>query len=253
VAEDDKRAAVRQLIKSRALSQAIIFVNSKLGAARLARSFERDGLRTQALHGDKSQDERLKALQAFKAGEVDLLVATDVAARGLDIADLPAVFNFDVPFNAEDYVHRIGRTGRAGASGLAVTLVDREDMRLVGDIERLIKKKIDIEPFELVDDRPRRAPYRERERERFDERPARDDEAPVRAERAPREFERPRRSPSAAAVDPFFEKPYEPAPASEDKPAWEQKAAVPAPVRGLSPNIRSKRKVASLLGGGSKA
>ncbi|WP_204282730.1 helicase-related protein, partial [Serratia marcescens] len=90
------------------IRQAIVFGNSKLGVARLARSFERDGLRTAALHGDKSQDERLKSLDAFKRGEVDLLVATDVAARGLDIADLPAVFNFDVPFNAEDYVHRIG-------------------------------------------------------------------------------------------------------------------------------------------------
>ncbi len=259
VAEDDKRAAVRQLIKTRALTQAIIFVNSKLGAARLARSFERDGLRTQALHGDKSQDERLKALQAFKAGEVDLLVATDVAARGLDIADLPAVFNFDVPFNAEDYVHRIGRTGRAGASGLAVTLVDREDMRLVGDIERLIKKKIDLEPFELVDDRPRRAPYRERER--FDDRPVQDGDAPAarpaeraarEVERMPREFDRPRRSAQPPA-DPFFEQPYQPS-ASAEKPAWEQKGSAPvAPVRGLSPNIRSKRKVASLLGGGSKA
>ncbi|MDP1293699.1 C-terminal helicase domain-containing protein, partial [Klebsiella variicola] len=82
-------------------------------------------------------------------GEVDLLVATDVAARGLDIADLPAVFNFDVPFNAEDYVHRIGRTGRAGASGLAVTLVTKSDARLVADIEKLIKRKIDLDAFEL--------------------------------------------------------------------------------------------------------
>ena len=89
-----------------------------------------------------------------------MLVATDVAARGLDIADLPAVFNFDVPFNAEDYVHRIGRTGRAGASGLAVTLVARDDLRLVGDIEKLIKKKIEIEPFEFEDERPRRPPRR---------------------------------------------------------------------------------------------
>ncbi|MFY9510924.1 MAG: DEAD/DEAH box helicase, partial [Rubrivivax sp.] len=158
--DDDKRGIVRQLLRQRELKQAIVFVNSKLGAARLARSFERDGLRTQALHGDKSQDERLKALAAFKAGEVDLLVATDVAARGLDIADLPAVFNFDVPFNAEDYVHRIGRTGRAGASGLAVTLVTRDDSRLVSDIEKLIKKTIEIEPFELEDDRPRRPPRR---------------------------------------------------------------------------------------------
>src|SRR6516164_177650 len=147
VADDDKRRAVRQVLRERAITQALVFVNSKLGAARLARAFERDGLRTSALHGDKSQDERLKALAAFKRAEVDVLVCTDVAARGLDIADLPAVFNFDVPFNAEDYVHRIGRTGRAGASGLAVTLVTRDDSRLVSDIEKLIKKKIDLEPF----------------------------------------------------------------------------------------------------------
>ena len=291
VAEDDKRAVVRQLIKTRALTQALVFVNSKLGAARLARSFERDGMKTAALHGDKSQDERLKSLEAFKRGEVDLLVATDVAARGLDIADLPAVFNFDVPYNAEDYVHRIGRTGRAGASGLAVTLVDRDDVRLVGDIERLIKKKIELEPFELVDDRPRRAPYRAREG--GDERPVRGADAPADlagreadpverstdpgferefarparvTDRAPRdverfareperyvrEAERPRRSfaPPAPPSDPFFDKPYEPTAVTADKPAWEQKGVVAAQARGLSPNIRSKRKVGSLLGGG---
>ncbi len=250
VAEDDKRAAVRQLIKTRGLTQALVFVNSKLGAARLARSFEREGLKTAALHGDKSQDERLKSLAAFKRGEVELLVATDVAARGLDIADLPAVFNFDVPYNAEDYVHRIGRTGRAGASGLAVTLVDRDDARLVGDIERLIKTKIELEPFELVDDRPRRAvPYRAREV--AEERPFRDADQFARdAERPVREVERPRRS---ASSDPFFDQPYQAAPAGGDKPAWEQKSPTAVPIRGLSPNIRSKRKVASLLGGGGPA
>ena len=178
VADEDKRRAVCQTLRQRSITQALVFVNSKLGAARLARSFERDGLKTAALHGDKSQDERLKSLAAFKAGEVDVLVATDVAARGLDIADLPAVFNFDVPFNAEDYVHRIGRTGRAGASGLAITLVARDDTRLVSDIEKLIKKKIEIEPFELDDDRPRRSPpprdHEPREpREPRDARPAR--------------------------------------------------------------------------------
>src|SRR5215212_9888007 len=167
VSTDDKRRAVLKLLKERSISQALVFVNSKLGCARLARSFERDGLRTNALHGDKSQDERLKALEAFKRGEVDVLVATDVAARGLDIADLPAVFNFDVPFNAEDYVHRIGRTGRAGASGLAVTLVSRDDSRLVADIEKLIGKKIELEPLEL--DEPQRIPYRERVRRDDDE------------------------------------------------------------------------------------
>ena len=108
------------------MKQAFVFVNSKLGCARLARSLEHEGLKTTALHGDKSQDERLKALEAFKSGEVDLLVCTDVAARGLDIKDVPAVFNFDIPFNAEDYVHRIGRTGRAGAAGLAVTFCRQE-------------------------------------------------------------------------------------------------------------------------------
>jgi superfamily II DNA/RNA helicase len=242
--DDDKRAVIRQIIRQRALTQAIVFVNSKLGAARLARSFERDGLRTQALHGDKSQDERLKALAAFKAGEVDLLVATDVAARGLDITDLPAVFNFDVPFHAEDYVHRIGRTGRAGASGLAVTLVTRDDTRQVGEIEKLIKKKLEIEPFELEDDRVRR-PRRDDSEERA---PRERVEAPVAAPRA----EAPRRS-APASRDPFFDKPYEPA-ASGEPPAWEAapKAAVPATLRqgsGLSPNIRPKKKVAALLGG----
>jgi len=246
VAEDDKRAVVRQLLRQRELSQAIVFVNSKLGAARLARSFERDGLRTSALHGDKSQDERLKSLDAFKRGEVDVLVATDVAARGLDIADLPAVFNFDVPFNAEDYVHRIGRTGRAGASGLAVTLVDRDDVRLVGDIERLIKKKIEVEAFDIEDERPRRPPRREREV---------DDERAPRFERAERpEAPRPSavRPLSRASSDPFFDRPYEPtAPTDDARPAWEQKSAAAQPIQGRNPNIRAKRKVASLLGGNS--
>ena len=145
VAEDDKRRALLQLLKDNSVSQAFVFVNSKLGCARLARALERDGLKTSALHGDKSQDERLKSLDAFKRGEVQLLVCTDVAARGLDIKDVPAVFNYDIPFNAEDYVHRIGRTGRAGASGLAVSFVTASDQRLLGDVEKLIKKKAELE------------------------------------------------------------------------------------------------------------
>jgi superfamily II DNA/RNA helicase len=154
VGDDDKRHALHQILKQRQLKQAFVFVNSKLGCARLARSLEREGLNTTALHGDKSQDERLKALDAFKKGEVDLLVCTDVAARGLDIKDVPAVFNFDIPFNAEDYVHRIGRTGRAGASGLAVSFVSKTDARLVGDIEKLIKTKIELEAIEFDEDSP---------------------------------------------------------------------------------------------------
>ena len=237
VSDDDKRRVVRQLLRDRELTQAIVFVNSKLGAARLARSFERDGLKTAALHGDKSQDERLKSLDAFKRGEVELLVATDVAARGLDIADLPAVFNFDVPFNAEDYVHRIGRTGRAGASGLAVTLVTRDDTRLVSDIEKLIKKKLEIEPFDLEDDRARR-PRRE---------PREHEDAPAAYEPRPARASMPK-----PASDPFFDRPYEsraaePA-AAEAASSSEQGGTMSS--RSLSPNIRVKRKVASLLGGG---
>jgi len=235
VTTDDKRRAVLKLLKERALTQALVFVNSKLGCARLARSFERDGLRTNALHGDKSQDERLKALDAFKRGDVDVLVATDVAARGLDIVDLPAVFNFDVPFNAEDYVHRIGRTGRAGASGLAVTLVASSDTRLIADIERLIKKKIELEPLELDDSPPPRQ-YRDRSRHDDDEaRTARPSSAPSRSAYLP----------PKVVSDPFFDQPYE---ASETaaEPAWERKAP-PAP-RGLSPNIKPKKRVAALFG-----
>jgi superfamily II DNA/RNA helicase len=235
VADDDKRRAVRQLLKQRELAQALVFVNSKLGAARLARAFERDGLKTAALHGDKSQDERLKSLDAFKRGEVDLLVATDVAARGLDIVDLPGVFNFDVPFNAEDYVHRIGRTGRAGASGLAITLVTRDDTRLVSDIEKLIKKKIELEPLELEDERPRRP------------RRTYDDERGERAERGSRASYTP---PIVPVVDPLFDKPYE-APTDREPPAWEGTAAA-APRAAPLPNIKPKKKVPALFGAKKK-
>jgi superfamily II DNA/RNA helicase len=242
VTDDDKRRAIRQVIRQRGIKQAFVFVNSKLGCARLARSLEREGLNTTALHGDKSQDERLKALDAFKKGEVDLLVATDVAARGLDIKDVPAVFNFDVPFNAEDYIHRIGRTGRAGASGLAVTLVSPSDNRLMADLEKLLKRKIEIEPVEWDDDQPRgrindgRRAWREAgevgdPRDVLDKPP-----------------ERPRREyaarPAPAARDPFFDQPYE-TPQVETPPAWEANAK-PAGNR-ISANIKPKRKVAALF------
>lgn len=239
VEDDDKRSAVRQILKDRAITQSIVFVNSKLGAARLARSFERDGLKTAALHGDKSQDERLKALDAFKRGEVDLLVATDVAARGLDIADLPAVFNFDIPFSAEDYVHRIGRTGRAGASGLAVSLVSKSDTRLVADIEKLIKKKIDVEPIELDVERPMRRP-----RPSFDEAV----DPRVAAAAMPVAPVPPVRR-SGKPSDPFFDQPYEPKPSAEPA-AWERATPATTASAGLARYIKSKKKVPSLLGGG---
>lgn len=256
--DDDKRRAIHQVLRTRGIKQAFIFVNSKLGCARLARSLEREGLKTTALHGDKSQDERLKALDAFKQGEVDLLVCTDVAARGLDIKDVPAVFNFDVPFNAEDYVHRIGRTGRAGASGLAVTLVSGSDARLVADIEKLLKTKLDIEALEYDEDRPniqqqgRINDGRRAWREGGASAEPRNDAA--RRDAAPRERERrePREPreyrgfrPAEASRDPFFEKPYESSTA-DVAPAWE--AAAKSPARsGVSANIKPKRKVAALF------
>jgi len=236
VTDEEKRPAVLKILRERQIKQAIVFVNSKLGCARLARSFERDGLRTNALHGDKSQDERLKALEAFKRGEVDVLVCTDVAARGLDIADLPAVFNFDVPFNAEDYVHRIGRTGRAGASGIAITLVTKSDARLTGEIEKLIKRKMELEPLELDEERPRRAPRRD-----YADQPAAAPSSYAAAPRPPR--------PAQASRDPFFDKPYEPSASGGEAPAWE-KSAPAASVGGksLSPYIKPKKKVAALFG-----
>ena len=167
-----------------------------------------------------------------------MLVATDVAARGLDIADLPGVFNFDVPFNAEDYIHRIGRTGRAGASGLAVTLVSRDDARLIADIEKLLKKKIELEPLELDESAPPRREPRERERSRRDE----EYSVPRVATYARSTLPAPRQVPEQ---DPFFEKPYEPS-TSTAEPAWERKT--PAAPRGLSPNIKPKKRVAALFG-----
>ena len=242
VGDDAKRALLKQLWRERGSGQAIVFMNSKLGAARLSRALEAEGIKASALHGDKSQDERLKTLASFKAGEVDLLIATDVAGRGLDIAELPLVFNFDVPFNAEDYVHRIGRTGRAGALGVAITFISPSDARLVADIEKLIKRKMDVETVTVqAEERPRRAP-----RGDWGDRPERSERVEPRRERseAPRTEYRapaPRRS-----SDPFFDKPYEPS-VSAEEPAWERAAAKVAKPSGPSRYIKPKRQIAALF------
>ena len=254
VGEDDKRRALHQVLKTRGMKQAFVFVNSKLGCARLARSLEREGLKTAALHGDKSQDERLKALESFKKGEVDLLVCTDVAARGLDIKDVPAVFNFDVPFNAEDYVHRIGRTGRAGASGLAVSFVGgKNDARLVADIEKLIKTKIELEAVEYDEDQPRgRINDGRRMYEAEGNEPRRGEaHRETRERREPREPREPserreyRSARPAAPRDPFFEQPYQ-APEVAAAPSWEASPRT-AGRSSVSANIKPKRKVAALF------
>jgi len=143
VHESEKYGALLTLLADPALTQVLLFVNTKIGARRLALQLQREGVNAEAIHGDKTQDERMKALDAFKEGTVRVLVATDVAARGLDIFELPAVINYDVPFAPEDYIHRIGRTGRAGAEGRAITIASGADDKAVAAIEKLIKRTIE--------------------------------------------------------------------------------------------------------------
>jgi superfamily II DNA/RNA helicase len=140
----EKRETLRRLIRSAdGLKNAIVFCNRKRDVALLYRSLMRHGFSVQALHGDMDQPARMAALEQFRKGEVTLLVASDVAARGLDIPDVSHVYNFDVPFHADDYVHRIGRTGRAGRSGTAITIVaGANDAKAVAAIEKLIGRSI---------------------------------------------------------------------------------------------------------------
>jgi ATP-dependent RNA helicase RhlE len=137
-----KRELLSHLIGSRNWEQVLVFARTKHGADRLAKQLDRDGITAAAIHGNKSQGARTRALADFKSGAVRTLVATDIAARGLDIDQLPHVVNFELPNVAEDYVHRIGRTGRAGNAGEAVSLVCIDEQKLLRDIERLIKREI---------------------------------------------------------------------------------------------------------------
>jgi superfamily II DNA/RNA helicase len=179
-----------------------------------------------------------------------------VAARGLDIKDVPAVFNFDIPFNAEDYIHRIGRTGRAGASGLAVTFVTRSDARLVVDLEKLLKAKLEIEPIEFDEDSPdirRQGRINDGRRlyagedvpvePRAAGRGSRTDGDGERRERGPRRD--PLVRPPPVSRDPFFDKPYEEPSARVETPSWE--ASGPRPAPSISANIKPKRRVAALF------
>jgi len=226
LSSEDKRAAVVHLVKSRGLNQVIVFSNTKIGTGRLARQLERDGVKAESIHGDKSQLDRMKALEAFKAGELEVLVATDVAARGLDVAGVPCVINYDLPFNAEDYVHRIGRTGRAGASGEAIALFTPDEERFLLDIEKLIKTKIPRGQLALP---PRARPSRMGDRA----------ERPERADRQDRG--RGAYGGARKPVDEFFYKPYVPSSASA------QPASSKAPAK---PAGQAKKSVGVLLGGG---
>jgi len=168
VNQSRKRELLSFLIGSEKWEQVLVFTRTKHGANRLAAQLETDGILAAAIHGNKSQGARTRALADFKARKVQVLVATDIAARGIDIAELPHVVNYDIPNVPEDYVHRIGRTGRAGREGLAVSLVCSAEKALLRDIKRLVKVEIPTtiiagyEPNDREEAEPPRQPNRSR-------------------------------------------------------------------------------------------
>jgi ATP-dependent RNA helicase RhlE len=144
VAKADKRALLERVLQDTAVSRAIVFTRTKHGANRLSDQLASSGIASEAIHGNKSQNARERALEAFRKGTTRVLVATDVAARGIDIDGISHVINFDMPNVAESYVHRIGRTGRAGALGWAIAFCDRDERGLLADIERLIRRRLPV-------------------------------------------------------------------------------------------------------------
>jgi ATP-dependent RNA helicase RhlE len=235
VARERKRELLGHLVQSRDLRQVLVFTATRLGANRLAYQLNRDGVHATAIHGDKTQLERMQALAEFKDGKVRVLVATDVAARGLDIEDLPHVVNFDLPNSPEDYVHRIGRTGRAGATGEAISLVSPEEHERLEAIEKVVKLRIprEIVPGFEPDSRsmtsllppPRHPVGRERERGE-------------RGERGERSGSARRAGPREAVIDPIFREPYRP-----------DKEARPADAQPAASSPKPPRQIAALLGG----
>jgi ATP-dependent RNA helicase RhlE len=248
-----KRALIAHLIRTREMKQVLVFVRKKIDANRLARELVRDGINATAIHSDRSQAEREQALSDFKEGRATVLVATDIAARGLDIEQLPYVINYELPYTPEDYVHRIGRTGRAGQSGEAISFMAADEVRLLADVEKLLKRpipKLELPAGFDGEERPSRSP-RHGEREEHGSRGgARHTEREPRPARAPRSPEREHRpsshaKPSAhkhpSGTDFDFSKPYEASAASASKPQSDDAAL---PTRG-----RPKRPTAALLGG----
>ncbi len=232
--ESEKVAALLELLSTRGpdggrLTQVLVFVNAKIECRRLARQLQKAGINADAIHGDKTQDERMKALEGFKTDTIEVLVATDVAARGLDIVELPVVINYDVPFAAEDYIHRIGRTGRAGMSGLTIMLMTGSEERAVAAIEKLTKQKFEIRVLTVA--QPSRAARSDQR-----ERPARRDSMERRPERS---YALP-----AQPVDDFFNKPYEPGASSTSATA-----SSPTPPPAPAPGTAKPTRVAALLGG----
>ncbi len=222
VAQEDKHALLAQILNETETKQVIVFTKTKLTASRLARQLVREGISADAIHGDKSQAERIQALDAFKQGKINALIATDVAARGLDIDQLPMVINYEIPSAPEDYVHRIGRTGRAGALGIAISLVSPDEEKYLKEIEKLIKREITKETTNL----PARG-----SRSSSDHQP--------REKSYDRAASTPRPSPAKKSIDPWFDKPYEPTGDIAAKPQTNQ----------LYKTNKPKREVAALLGG----
>ncbi len=247
VRSGDKEKAIVKILASRTeqgLSrQCIIFTNSRMGCARLARALERDGIKAGAIHGDKSQGERTLTLDAFKSGAIEALVATDVAARGLDIPAMPCVINHELPFNAEDFIHRIGRTGRAGSTGDAIALVDDSEKRLLDDIEKLMKRKLEIMPLPNID-----IPGGNESDDRTKHRSSR--------ETTQRSYSTPTPSrTSAPPADPFFFTPYESpklANKAEKSDAAQAEGASPQPEVKKVGIVPAKPPVGALLGGFKK-
>ena len=244
VAAEAKRALLVKLLKSSEVNQVLVFTRTKIETNRLARELQRAGIAADSIHGDKSQQDRLKALEAFKDGSTLVLVATDVAARGLDIDELPHVINFEIPRTPEDYIHRIGRTGRAGKQGTAISLVSADEVPYLVDIEKLIKMPIEqvvVTGFEPEYDYEYPPSGRKK--------PHRRAPAPVKvvapSARPPRERGSTSRRTSTIAADGFdFSKPYE---CAMPRSATAQADDKPAPT-SEHPHQR-RRPVAALLGG----
>jgi len=227
-----KRALLAHLIRSRDMKQVLVFVRMKRDANRLARELVRDGIAATAIHSDRTQAERELALQEFKEGKATVLVATDIAARGLDIEQLPYVVNYELPYTPEDYVHRIGRTGRAGLPGEAISLMCPDEAKLLSEIEKLLKRALPREPAEDYG-RDRGGDDERRARRRDD-----GERGTHREHRSPRAHTRaPQSTVDASGFD--FSKPYEPSPSAAAKESAPQ------------PSLRgpARRPTAALLGG----
>ena len=236
-----RRKLLDHMLRDTAIKQAIVFASTQIECDNLAQDLAEEGFSAAALHGALSQGMRNRRLGQLREGRIQFLVATDVAARGIDVASISHVFNYGLPMKAEDYVHRIGRTGRAGAAGLAVSFVGGgNDARLLSDIERLTRQKAELLAVEFDEDRPRGRINTGRRH--WGEDDPRDGVDQGRArERAPS-----RPSERRAPVDPFFNQPYDENAVRETPPAWEA-AQRPAGRSGLSANIKTRRKVAALF------